>query len=105
MSTPQRSHHIFSPSQLNSLEACPCYEGAQNENAAAFFGTLQHTATESLTDDPRLSDGQAFAVAECITYAESRAAEYPNCRVLRELYMPVDEEAYVVEIDGKKRFV
>lgn len=105
MSTPQRSHHIFSPSQLNSLEACPCYEGVQNENSAAFFGTLQHTATESLTDDPRLSDGQAFAVAECITYAESRAAEYPNCRVLRELYMPVDETAYVVEIDGKNQLV
>lgn len=105
MSTPQRSHHIFSPSQLNSLEACPCYEGAQNDNQAAFLGTLQHEAIERLTDDPRLSDERAFAVADCVTYAESRAAAYPNSRVLRELYMPVDEEAYIVEIDGENQLV
>lgn len=99
-SPPARLHHPFSPSKLNSLEACPCYEGAQNENAAAFLGTLQHEAVDRLTDDPRLSDERAFAVADCITYAERRAAAYPNSRVLRELYMPIDEEAYVVEIAG-----
>lgn len=105
ISPPARSHHPFSPSQLNSLEACPCYEGVQNDNQAAFLGTLQHEAIERLTDDPRLSDERAFAVADCVTYAESRAAAYPNSRVLRELYMPVDEEAYVVEIDGKNQLV
>lgn len=104
-SPPARSHHPFSPSQLNSLEACPCYEGAQNDNQAAFLGTLQHEAVERLTDDPRLSDGQAFAVSECITYAENIAALYRNPRVLRELYMPIDEEAYVVEIGGKLQLV
>lgn len=103
--TPARLHHPFSPSQLNSLEACPCYEGAQNENAAAFLGTLQHEAVERLTDDPRLSDGQAFAVSECITYAENVASLYRNPRVLRELYMPIDEEAYVVEIGGVNTLV
>lgn len=105
ISPPARSHHPFSPSQLNSLEACPAYEGAQNENAAAFLGTLQHEAVERLTDDPRLSDGQAFAVSECITYAENIAALYRNPRVLRELYMPIDEEAYVVEIAGVNTLV
>lgn len=100
-----RKHHIFSPSQLNSLEACPCYVGAQNENQAAFFGTLQHTATESLTDDPRLSDGQAFAVAECVAFGEREAAAYPNCRILRELYLPIDDEVYVVEVNGKNKLV
>lgn len=101
----QRSHHIFSPSQLNSLEACPCYQGAQNDNQAAFFGTLQHTATESLTDDPRLSDGQAFAVAECVAFGEREASAYPNCRILRELYLPIDDEVYVVEVNGKNQLV
>lgn len=101
----QRTHHPFSPSQLQALESCPCYEGSQSENQAAFLGTLQHEAVDRLTDDPRLSDERAFAVADCITYAEHVAANYRNPRILRELYMPIDEEAYVVEVGGKLQLV
>lgn len=103
--TETRSHHLFSPSQLDSLQACPCYASAHSESEAAFAGTIQHDAVESVSDNPALSDRQAGAVAQCIQFADERAAQFPGGTVLREDYLPIDDKLYVVEIDGKKQVV
>lgn len=100
-----RSHHLFSPSQLDSLQACPCYTSAHSESEAALAGTIQHDAVESAADDARLSDRQAGAVAQCIQFSEERAAMFPGGTVLREDYLPIDDRLYVVEINGKKQLV
>ena len=99
-----RPHHPFSPSSLQSREACPCYEGAQNETEASFYGTLQHNAVDSGSDDLRLSDARATAVADCIRFAEGRAALYPGGTVIREAYLPVDDCAYLIEVHTVEQF-
>lgn len=91
MST-ERIHHPYSPSTLQCREACPKYVPSQNENEAAIMGTLQHSAVESDMDDDRIQDYQALAVKQCKDFAESRIALYPGCTVLREVYLPVDDE-------------
>lgn len=103
--TETRSHHLFSPSQLDSLQACPCYTSAHSESEAAFAGTIQHDAVESAADDARLSDRQASAVAQCIQFSEERAAQYPGGLIVREEYLPIDDRLYVVEVNGKKQVV
>lgn len=100
----ERPHHPFSPSSLQSREACPCYENSHTESEASFYGTLQHAAVDSLTDDPRLSDARATAVADCIRFSEARAALYPGGRVIREEYLPVDDCAYLLEVHSVEEF-
>lgn len=97
--TTPRAHHAFSPSSLQNREACPCFENSHSDNEASFFGTLQHTAVDQGLDDPRLSDARALAVADCVAFAESRAALYPGGTVIREAYLPVDDETYLLEIN------
>lgn len=99
-----RAHHPFSPSSLQSREACPCYEGTNTESEASFFGTLQHNAVDSGADDARLSDSHAVAVADCIRFSEARAALYPGGTVIREQYLPVDDCAYLIEVRSVESF-
>lgn len=103
--TETRAHHPFSPSKLDYLQSCPCYESAHSESEAAFVGTLQHDSVESSADNPVLSDRQADAVAQCVQFAEAQAALFPGGTIVREEYLPVDDKFYVVEIDGKKQVV
>lgn len=56
------------------------------------MGTLQHSAVESDTDDNRIPDYRAIAVAQCKEFAAQRIAAYPGCTVHREEYLPVDDE-------------
>ena len=57
----ERIHHPYSPSKLQALEACPKYEGVQNDNPASAMGTAQHDIVESGLDNPRIPDAKAMA--------------------------------------------
>lgn len=91
----ERIHHPFSPSTLQSLEACPGYRSKDSTHIRTIMGTLAHKATETRTDDPRLSDDDAVAVAECLDFYDKRLAlakGYPgNVVELLETYLPVDD--------------
>lgn len=95
-----RIHHPYSPSTLQAREACPKYQPTHNENEASVMGTMQHTAVESDMDDDRIPDYRALAVVQCKEFAAQRIAAYPGCTVLREVYLPVDDEWIAME-DGK----
>jgi hypothetical protein len=69
----ERVHHPFSPSKLQFLEACPCYESRSSTNERAIAGTLAHGVTETHEDDYRLSDDDAAAAAECMDFYEREA--------------------------------
>jgi hypothetical protein len=58
----------------------------------AVIGTMQHDMAESQMDDDRLPDYRAHAVVECIRFGEAIAKKYPGCRVIKEDYLPVDDE-------------
>jgi hypothetical protein len=96
----ERVHHPYSPSTLQSREACPKYIPSQNETEASIAGTMQHDAVEAGQDDHRLSDLQAVAVAECLKYAEERLRAFPGGSHCREIYLPMDDEK-IVSPDGK----
>lgn len=106
----ERIHHPYSPSSLQNREACAKFEqreGAVHEMAVT--GTMQHNAVDSGIDDPRLPDYRAAAVAECIKFAEARAKLYPGGLVIREEYLPVDDEFITVGevkdgVDTRRRF-
>jgi hypothetical protein len=76
-----RSHHPYSPSTLQSLEACPCYQSRDNKHARTIIGTISHNVAETGVDDARLDDDDAAAVAECLDFYEKRrqgALEFRN---------------------------
>jgi hypothetical protein len=92
----ERVHHPFSPSSLQSREACPKFQNRQSTNEAAIVGTIQHDSVEAGADDNRLSDARAAAVAECMILAEERASHYPGGLILKEIYLPVDDDVITV---------
>ncbi len=93
----ERIHHPYSPSSLQLREACPKFQqrgGPVHEMAT--IGTKQHNAVDSQQDDETLPDFRAAAVAECIRHCEERAKEYPGGTVLKEAYLPIDNQAVVI---------
>lgn len=96
---PPRVHHPFSPSKLQALEACAKFESRSGDSAASTAGTRQHDATEAEADHAHLSDNQALAVAECVAYSDSVARKYPGGTILKESYLPIDDE--VIETSGQ----
>lgn len=66
----ERLHHPYSPSSLQNLEACPCFQNRDSNNAAAVAGTLAHSVTETGEDDQRLSDDEALRAADCLDFYE-----------------------------------
>jgi len=124
--TEERAHHLFSPSTLQSREACACYRGKSGTSAAAETGTKQHAVVETGRDDETLDDDKALAAAECLDYyqrqkelleeARTRAekeliaqaiaakvATYvPPAAVLdlAEIYLPVDGKTFFDVVNG-----
>src|SRR5688572_24995158 len=64
----ERVHHPYSPSTLQSIEACPCYKSRPSQHVRTIIGTLAHKATETRRDDDRLDDDDASAVAQCLDF-------------------------------------
>lgn len=79
--TDTRTHHSYSPSTLQSLEACPCYRGKESTHERTIAGSRAHAVTESRVDDARLSDEDAEAAAECLDFYESRRQLMEEARV------------------------
>lgn len=111
MNAEQKYHHPFSPSTLQALEACPCYEGTQTEHPRALAGTRAHKVTETLVDDNLLSDDDAEAAAECLDFYNQRRQLMTEAREtarytaplsepffeiseLSETYLPIDDEVF-----------
>lgn len=70
----ERAHHPFSPSKLQMLEACPCFDNHQGPvNERAIAGTLAHAVTETGDDHFKLSDDDAAAAAECMDFYHREA--------------------------------
>lgn len=90
--TEERIHHPCSPSQLQVIEASPCFLARQGDSEASRAGTLQHKAFET-RDFSRLNDEQAEMTEKCIRYFDQVYAKYaPGAIVINEDYLPVDEE-------------
>jgi len=68
----ERTHHPFSPSKLQSLEVCPCWDSKSSEHERTVAGTKAHASAEAKADDATLGDDDAFAVAQCLDFFERR---------------------------------
>src|ERR1043166_7522375 len=89
-----RPHHPYSPSWLQSGEACPCYRSRDSKHERTIAGTIAHKASEKQEDDNRLSDDDALAVAECLDFYDSRLNELQGqSKVIAgsESYLPIDD--------------
>ena len=91
----ERPHHPFSPSWLQSGEACPCYRSRDSKHERTIAGTIAHQASEKQEDDNRLSDDDALAVAECLDFYDSRVAalraQSGSLVEGSETYLPIDD--------------
>jgi len=67
-----RPHHPYSPSWLQSGEACALYRSKDSNHVRTIAGTIAHKAAERQEDDDRLSDDDAVAVAECLDFYDTR---------------------------------
>lgn len=99
-----KQHHDFSPSTLQIRESCPKYAPNHSANEAALLGTLQHAVVESGEDNNELSDSRAYAAAECMAFCEERAKAFPGCKVIQEVYLPIDDEVLVVDVRWVEQF-
>lgn len=93
----ERVHHPYSPSTLQSLEACPCYEGKQSAkpHPRTIIGTIAHGVVETGEDNAQLDDDDMSHAADCIdfyerqrTLMEQRGAGITE---LKETYLSVDD--------------
>lgn len=114
----ERPHHPYSPSSLQSLEACPYFRNRQQKtkHARTVAGEKGHKSVETGVDDQSLSDEDLQAVAEAADFAAGRKAQlemeaqlwakeqkdkfgllvpWPKDHEivleLKELYLPVDD--------------
>lgn len=94
----ERKHHPFSPSKLQALEACAKFESRSGDSEASRAGTRQHDAAEAESDHAHLTDNQALAVAECLAYADGVARKYKGGRIVKEEYLPIDDESIWIDV-------
>lgn len=113
-----RKHHLYSPSSLESLEACPCFINRQSDtlHERTIAGTKAHAVADSRKDDSTLSDEDAENVAACLDLVDSRKKlmeeartrqwkmlsdkepnEFSEVLEIREDYWPVDDEVFTEE--------
>jgi hypothetical protein len=113
----ERPHHPTSPSQLQNLEACPCYAGRGGTSEAAERGTKQHAASETGHDDGSMKDEEAAAVAQCMDLFEREKTLLMEAREriiaggnpdpglvyeVREIYLPIDNRQHHILGDHKE---
>lgn len=93
--TPElRPHHDYSPSTLQSLEACPCFIGVQSDtpHPRTVIGTIAHGVVDTGEDSPELTDEDSGYAAECIDFYENRKLLMgPGAIELKETYLPIDD--------------
>lgn len=80
------NHHPYSPSKLEYLERCPCFNQDDSEDSeAAQRGTRLHEAVEH--DDPdRIADpDDREQVLHCMLHKQLLMQKYPNAKVYNEM--------------------
>lgn len=92
----ERPHHPYSPSSLQSLEACSYYLNRQQKtkHARTIAGDKGHKSVETGVDDATLSDDDLLAVAEAADFSAARKAQMElsgPVTELKELYLPIDD--------------
>lgn len=109
----ERAHHPYSPSKLQSLEACPGFSSMDSTNEASIMGTKMHNAVET-GDVKGLTDEQIDVVDKCRGYIQSKLDEMGEGALLyMEDYLPVDDQdtsagyldVGIVSADGKRALV
>lgn len=68
----EKPHHSYSPSTLQSLEACDYFRGKESKHERTIAGSRAHKVVETRVDDARLSDDDAEAAAECLDFVDQR---------------------------------
>src|SRR6266568_1126537 len=110
----ERSHHPYSPSWLQSGEACPCYRSVDSKHERTIAGTIAHKASEKQEDDDRLSDDDAISVAGCLDFYDARKRElkeiareaYSNCHLEEfENDLPPTPESEFTVIEGSETYL
>lgn len=123
MAETSRVHHPFGGSKLQYLQASPLFEGQNSDTDASQAGTRQHNVLEDdciNLDDPTLMDNEAEAVMRCKNYRDGLVHKYysgeisllpclgdlsnsefyivgaPGVHVLKEAYLPIDDEQITV---------
>lgn len=91
----ERQHHPYSPSTLQSREACCHYTPHNTTTEAALAGTAQHDSVEAGAPHAHLTDSQADAVNQCLLFFDGLVAQHPGCTIYTEAYLPVDDEVIV----------
>lgn len=92
----ERVHHPRSPSKLQFLEACPCYQSKEGKvHARATAGTLAHKVVDSGEDAANLGDDDALAAAECLDFVAQR----------REILQREADEAYDSRLNENRQGV
>lgn len=92
----ERPHHAYSPSSLQSIEACPAYKNRQADtpHERTVAGTRAHASVDSEQDDQRLADKDAVAVAECLDFVNQRREimeQSGPVTEIKEAYLPIDD--------------
>lgn len=94
----ERPHHPTSPSKLQSLEQCPCYDNHEPEtqHEMTVRGTAQHNVVESGKIPEDMSDEDAAMAMERRQYIEERVAflleQHGNVKMVTEEYYPIDDK-------------
>jgi len=99
---PPRTTHLarVSPSKLEGLEQCPCFEYESiinlddNMETPAQRGTRLHKAVETTDLSLCLDEEERDQVQGCIDYEQSLVSAHPNGRILREQRVTVPDLTY-----------
>lgn len=95
----ERPHHPTSPSKLQSLEQCACYENHEPEtlHEMTVRGTAQHDVVESGEIPEDMTDEDATMAIERRNYIKERCEQlleqYPGrLKMITEEYCPIDSK-------------
>lgn len=103
-----RKHHEYSPSSLQTLEACPAFKKLDTVTEASERGTAQHEATET-GDLSKLTQDERAAVLHCFDVLAEAKSRLPGCTDLMEIKVCVDDlstsegflDRALISADGK----
>ncbi len=93
----ERTHHEYSPSKLQPLEACPGFQSENSTNEASIAGTFMHDCIEQYIKTgvlhKGLDDRQTEVVVKCADFVNAQKAEMgPDTELFMEIYLPIDDE-------------
>lgn len=88
-----KKHARLSPSKLENVSICPCFQYKELEGDVAQEGTDLHTALETGSDDG-MTPEQIMQLDFVRTYVSNIKAGIPNCVELREVKVELKDLTY-----------